>query len=156
MSEATPTTTPPQPQQQHYAPGSRGPAPPLPDKPPSVAERTRLLRSSFRKEEMEKPRVPDNRSHSTGSSIAVGGGSGVGGGGPPPLPEKPSSLPVGVAGTVNGSERSPSPASGVSGPRHGTAAPPPPGDKNHHPQSPTEPNGKGPVCMTSSSACCKI
>lgn len=38
--------------------GSRGPAPPLPEKPPSVAERTRLLKSSFRKEEVEKPKVP--------------------------------------------------------------------------------------------------
>ena len=37
----------------------RGPAPPLPEKPPSVAERTRLLRSSFRKEDGEKPKVPD-------------------------------------------------------------------------------------------------
>ncbi|CAG5136576.1 unnamed protein product, partial [Candidula unifasciata] len=45
-------------------PPSRGPAPPLPDKPPSVAERTRLLRSSFRKDDIEKPKVPekpDNR-----------------------------------------------------------------------------------------------
>lgn len=42
--------------------GSRGPAPPLPEKPPSIAERTRLLRSSFRKEEVEKPRVDTSRS----------------------------------------------------------------------------------------------
>ena len=93
MSE--PTTT--------AGPGGRGPAPPLPDKPPSVAERTRLLRSSFRKEETEKPRMPpDNRS-------LGGGGAGV----PPPLAEKPS---LGSQGTVNnggGAERSPSPASGA-------------------------------------------
>ena len=37
--------------------GSRGPAPPLPEKPPSVAERTRLLKSSFRKEESERPKI---------------------------------------------------------------------------------------------------
>lgn len=52
-------------------PPSRGPAPPLPEKPPSVAERTRLLRSSFRKDDIEKPRVPekpDNRSINSVSS----------------------------------------------------------------------------------------
>jgi hypothetical protein len=37
--------------------GGRGPAPPLPEKPPSVAERTRLLKSSFRRDEVEKPKV---------------------------------------------------------------------------------------------------
>ncbi|XP_076109779.1 septin-7-like isoform X4 [Mytilus galloprovincialis] len=35
----------------------RGPAPPLPEKPPSVAERTRLLKSSFRKDDVDKPKV---------------------------------------------------------------------------------------------------
>ncbi|BFZ19572.1 hypothetical protein BsWGS_22615 [Bradybaena similaris] len=52
-------------------PPSRGPAPPLPEKPPSVAERTRLLRSSFRKDDIEKPKVPekpDNRSINNVSS----------------------------------------------------------------------------------------
>ena len=56
---------------------SRGPAPPLPEKPPSVAERTRLLRSSFRKEEVEKPKLEPNRSsplsevtRSAGSSVS--------------------------------------------------------------------------------------
>lgn len=56
---------------------SRGPAPPLPEKPPSVAERTRLLRSSFRKDEVEKPRMDVNRSsplsevtRSAGSSVS--------------------------------------------------------------------------------------
>lgn len=37
--------------------GGRGPAPPLPEKPPSVAERTRLLKSSFRKDDVEKPKI---------------------------------------------------------------------------------------------------
>lgn len=60
--------------------GSRGPAPPLPEKPPSVAERTRLLKSSFRKEESERPKIDKidtNRSSplaetpkSVGSSIS--------------------------------------------------------------------------------------
>ena len=57
--------------------GSRGPAPPLPEKPPSVAERTRLLKSSFRKEESEKPKIDTNRSSplaetpkSAGSSVS--------------------------------------------------------------------------------------
>ena len=57
--------------------GTRGPAPPLPEKPPSVAERTRLLRSSFRKDEVEKPRMDINRSsplseltRSAGSSVS--------------------------------------------------------------------------------------
>ena len=57
--------------------GSRGPAPPLPEKPPSVAERTRLLKSSFRKEDSEKPKVDQNRSspltettRSAGSSLS--------------------------------------------------------------------------------------
>ncbi|GFR64141.1 hypothetical protein ElyMa_003625000 [Elysia marginata] len=40
-------------------PSARGPAPPLPEKPPSVAERTRLLKSSFRNEDGEKPKVPE-------------------------------------------------------------------------------------------------
>ncbi|XP_070178246.1 protein peanut-like [Littorina saxatilis] len=75
--------------------GGRGPAPPLPDKPPSVAERTRLLRSSFRKDEVEKPRPPDNRSL---SSVA-----------PPPLPEKPTLVGSTPGVHNNGSERSPSP-----------------------------------------------
>ena len=35
--------------------GFRGAFPLVPDKPPSVAERTRLLRSSFRKEDIDKP-----------------------------------------------------------------------------------------------------
>ena len=95
MSEPITTTT-----TTAGGPGGRGPAPPLPDKPPSVAERTRLLRSSFRKEEMEKPRLPpDNRSLGAG-------GTGV----PPPLAEKPT---LGSQGAVNnGAERSPSPGSG--------------------------------------------
>ena len=57
--------------------GSRGPAPPLPEKPPSVAERTRLLKSSFRKEESERPKIDTNRSSplaetpkSVGSSVS--------------------------------------------------------------------------------------
>ena len=57
--------------------GSRGPAPPLPEKPPSVAERTRLLKSSFRKEDSEKPKIDPNRSspltestRSAGSSVS--------------------------------------------------------------------------------------
>lgn len=57
---------------------SRGPAPPLPEKPPSVAERTRLLKSSFRsKDDVEKPRMDVNRSsplsevtRSAGSSVS--------------------------------------------------------------------------------------
>lgn len=40
----------------------RGPAPPLPEKPPSVAERTRLLKSSFRKDEVEKPKIIEKHS----------------------------------------------------------------------------------------------
>ncbi|KAL5022628.1 hypothetical protein ScPMuIL_001783 [Solemya velum] len=70
---------------------TRGPAPPLPEKPPSVAERTRLLRSSFRKEDSEKPKVLDNRSS--------------------PLSEKSASV-TSVAST-NG-ERSPSPSTSSS------------------------------------------
>jgi len=50
--------------------GSRGPAPPLPEKPPSVAERTRLLKSSFRKEEMEKPKVPTRVDNSRSSPLS--------------------------------------------------------------------------------------
>lgn len=57
--------------------GSRGPAPPLPEKPPSVAERTRLLKSSFRKDDVEKPRMEITRSsplsevtRSAGSSVS--------------------------------------------------------------------------------------
>ncbi|XP_052248337.1 uncharacterized protein LOC127856269 [Dreissena polymorpha] len=42
-------------------PGSRGPAPPLPEKPPSVAERTRLLKSSFRRNEDDRPEKPGPR-----------------------------------------------------------------------------------------------
>ncbi|XP_041375525.1 septin-7-like isoform X2 [Gigantopelta aegis] len=72
-------------------PGSRGPAPPLPEKPPSVAERTRLLRSSFRKEEVEKPKVTDNRSATSGSTASVS-----------PVSERSS-------GTFTNGERSPSP-----------------------------------------------
>lgn len=73
--------------------GTRGPAPPLPEKPPSVAERTRLLRSSFRKEDSEKPKVTDNRSS--------------------PLSEK--SVSVTSVASTNG-ERSPSPSSSNSSP----------------------------------------
>lgn len=51
-------------------PGSRGPAPPLPEKPPSVAERTRLLKSSFRKEEVEKPKVPSRLDTSRSSPLS--------------------------------------------------------------------------------------
>lgn len=76
----------------------RGPAPPLPEKPPSVAERTRLLRSSFRKDELDKPKVGDNKSS--------------------PLSEKSATLPSQTASNnINGtgSEKSetPSPASSV-------------------------------------------
>ncbi|XP_033754917.1 septin-7-like isoform X1 [Pecten maximus] len=76
--------------------GTRGPAPPLPEKPPSVAERTRLLRSSFRKEEAEKPKVVDNRAS--------------------PLSERSTTLPPSNSnGTTNGDKsESPSPASSVS------------------------------------------
>lgn len=60
--------------------GSRGPAPPLPEKPPSVAERTRLLKSSFRKEEVEKPKVParmDTNRSSPLSEVTRSAGSSV-------------------------------------------------------------------------------
>lgn len=57
--------------------GSRGPAPPLPEKPPSVAERTRLLRSSFRKEETEKPRVEVTNRSSPLSEVNKSAGSSV-------------------------------------------------------------------------------
>lgn len=57
--------------------GGRGPAPPLPEKPPSVAERTRLLKSSFRREEQDRPKIDPNRSsplsevtRSAGSSVS--------------------------------------------------------------------------------------
>lgn len=49
---------------------SRGPAPPLPEKPPSVAERTRLLRSSFRKDETEKPKLPEKPDNKNMANIA--------------------------------------------------------------------------------------
>lgn len=61
-------------------PGSRGPAPPLPEKPPSVAERTRLLKSSFRKEEVDKPKVPsrmDTNRSSPLSEVTRSAGSSV-------------------------------------------------------------------------------
>ncbi|XP_052815886.1 septin-7-like isoform X2 [Mya arenaria] len=50
--------------------GTRGPAPPLPEKPPSVAERTRLLKSSFRHNDVDKPRpvVADSSHTPTRSS----------------------------------------------------------------------------------------
>lgn len=86
--------------------GSRGPAPPLPEKPPSVAERTRLLRSSFRKEDGEKPKIPDkplpppksseysnmnmNRPTNGSSSSGLGGGGGGGGGGGERSPSPPN------------------------------------------------------------------
>ncbi|GAB1599150.1 septin-7-like isoform X3 [Argonauta hians] len=38
---------------------NRGSAPPPPEKPPSVAERTRLLKSSFRREDVDRPKVVD-------------------------------------------------------------------------------------------------
>ena len=41
---------------------NRGPAPPPPEKPPSVAERTRLLKSSFRKDDIDKPKIADKSS----------------------------------------------------------------------------------------------
>ena len=85
--------------------GGRGPAPPLPDKPPSVAERTRLLKSSFRKEVEDKPRVVQDNRTVTNSSP---------GGPPPPLAEKPNMGSQGVLSS--GAERSPSPALGSSGP----------------------------------------
>lgn len=54
---------------------SRGPAPPLPEKPPSVAERTRLLRSSFRKDDVEKPKVPEKPDNRTFNGQKQEGGS---------------------------------------------------------------------------------
>ncbi len=65
---------------------ARGPAPPLPEKPPSVAERARQLRNSFRKDEAEKPRILDNK---TGS----------------PMSDKNT-----ASGYVSNGERSPSPS----------------------------------------------
>ncbi|XP_059138955.1 septin-7-like isoform X2 [Physella acuta] len=53
----------------------RGPAPPLPEKPPSVAERTRLLRSSFRKDDLEKPKVPEKPDNRTLNGQKQEGGS---------------------------------------------------------------------------------
>lgn len=41
---------------------NRGPAPPPPEKPPSVAERTRLLKSSFRKDDIDKPKIAEKSS----------------------------------------------------------------------------------------------
>ncbi|XP_014776064.1 septin-7 isoform X2 [Octopus bimaculoides] len=38
---------------------NRGSAPPPPEKPPSVAERTRLLKSSFRRDDVDRPKVVD-------------------------------------------------------------------------------------------------
>lgn len=68
----------------------RGPAPPLPEKPPSVAERTRLLKSSFRRDDVEKPKVS---SHS-------------------PVTERAATLPHTF--TTNGDKsETPSPASSV-------------------------------------------
>ncbi|CAL1529119.1 unnamed protein product [Lymnaea stagnalis] len=78
------------------APGAtvtRGPAPPLPEKPPSVAERTRLLRSSFRKEDVEKPKVPEKPDNRTVMANLSN--------------QKPEYK--GSSGSVNG-ERSPSPS----------------------------------------------
>lgn len=68
----------------------RGPAPPLPEKPPSVAERTRLLKSSFRREDGEKPKVSS----------------------PSPVAERATTLPHSYATNGDKSE-TPSPASSV-------------------------------------------
>ncbi|XP_076448910.1 septin-7-like isoform X3 [Babylonia areolata] len=89
--------------------GRGGPGPGVPDKPPSVAERTRLLHSSFRREEGDKPRLPVNRSQSSASAHAPHRPA-------PSTAEKPPTTispppPVQVAQVVvkNGKERSPPP-----------------------------------------------
>ncbi|KAK3086030.1 hypothetical protein FSP39_012387 [Pinctada imbricata] len=82
----------------------RGPAPPLPEKPPSVAERTRLLKSSFRKEEFDKPRFSDGNINVTTGNRAS------------PQSDKSSTLPLASSTpTSTNGERSesPSPASSV-------------------------------------------
>ncbi|GFN77200.1 hypothetical protein PoB_000370600 [Plakobranchus ocellatus] len=94
-------------------PSSRGPAPPLPEKPPSVAERTRLLRSSFRKEDGEKPKVPEK-----------------------PRPNQPQPQPTALEyqqnrrsnGSLSNGERSPSPPPVTAGPT--TVQKPPVPEKN--------------------------
>ena len=76
--------------------GSRGPAPPLPEKPPSVAERTRLLKSSFRRDEVEKPKILEKHSS--------------------PLAERAATLPPSnvVSASTNGEKsETPSPAGSV-------------------------------------------
>lgn len=81
MAASTPLTT---------SGTGRGPAPPLPEKPPSVAERTRLLKSSFRKDEVDKPKVSS------------------------PVIERASTLPHGHCVATNGDKsETPSPASSV-------------------------------------------
>ncbi|KAJ8302462.1 hypothetical protein KUTeg_018858 [Tegillarca granosa] len=76
----------------------RGPAPPLPEKPPSVAERTRLLRSSFRKDELDKPKVGDNKSSLLSEKSAT-------------LPSQTTSN--NINGTGSEKSETPSPASSV-------------------------------------------
>ncbi|KAL8608370.1 hypothetical protein ACOMHN_002603 [Nucella lapillus] len=89
-------------------PGGKGPGPAVADKPPSVAERTRLLHSSFRREGGDKPRLPVNRSQSSASAPASR----------PAVAEKSPVSPISPAAHValnNGKERSPPPAVGVEG-----------------------------------------
>lgn len=70
----------------------RGPAPPLPEKPPSVAERTRLLKSSFRKDDVDKPKVVSSS----------------------PIVERAATLPHTGSHETNGDKsETPSPASSV-------------------------------------------
>ncbi|KAK3757619.1 hypothetical protein RRG08_000134 [Elysia crispata] len=128
---------------------SRGPAPPLPEKPPSVAERTRLLRSSFRKEDGEKPKVPEK---------------------PRPNQQQQQQPPQAEYqqqnrrsnGSLSNGERSPSPPSGVAG---GLSQKPPVPEKScgvgsvgqaplatfgdHHKES----NGRPPTSGTAPTVC---
>ncbi|XP_046552452.1 septin-7-like isoform X1 [Haliotis rubra] len=76
---------------------ARGPAPPLPEKPPSVAERARLLRNSFRKEEIEKPRIQDNKTTSPLSDKNSGSGTS---GDRSPSPSHNSSSNISLSGGV--------------------------------------------------------
>lgn len=76
---------------------NRGPAPPPPEKPPSVAERTRLLKSSFRKDDIDKPKVADK------SSTLLNGEKGVS------VSVNVASLTSSSSSRIANGERSPSP-----------------------------------------------